>query len=78
MSAESIGHYEPVPLPLPRGGGPFDRVGGYIYETVDGALVVTPRAGTARLTADDVPPLPAGYRDEIIEGRLVVDPSTCL
>lgn len=74
MSAESVEHYEPVPLPIPRGGGSFDRVGGYQYTVVDGALVVTPKPGTPPLTADDVPPLPPGYRDEIIEGQMIVTP----
>lgn len=75
MSADAIDHHEPVPLPIPRGGGSFDRVAGYEYRVVHGALVVTPRPGIPPLTADDVPELPYGYRDEIIGGRLIVTPS---
>lgn len=75
MSADAMDHHEPVPLPIPRDGGSFDRVAGYEYRAVHGALVVTPRPGTPPLTADDVPELPPGYRDEIIGGQLIVTPS---
>lgn len=74
MTADAIDHHEPIPLPIPRGGRPFDRVADYEYRAVHGALVVTPRPGIPPLTADDVPDLPPGYRDEIIGGRLIVTP----
>lgn len=72
----TVERHHPIPLPLPRGGGCFRRINGYWYCEVHGALVVSRRPGTPRLTADDVPPLPPGYRDEIIAGRLIVTPGS--
>jgi Uma2 family endonuclease len=74
MSADPVEHHTPIPIPFPAGGVSFDPFARYWYEVVHGALVVTPRVGTPAITADDVPQLPPGYRDEIINGRLLVTP----
>lgn len=75
MSADPIEHHSPVPIPFPDDADSFDPFARYWYEVIHGALIVTPRAGTAPITLDDVPELPPGYREEIFEGRLIVTPS---
>jgi Uma2 family endonuclease len=75
MSADPIERHSPIPIPFPANGESFDPFARYWYEVVHGALVVTPRVGTPAITADDLPELPPGYRDEIINGRLVVTPA---
>jgi Uma2 family endonuclease len=74
MSADPVEHHTPIPIPFPVDGESFDPFARYWYEVVHGALVVTPRVGTPAITADDIPQLPPGYRDEIINGRLIVTP----
>jgi Uma2 family endonuclease len=74
MSADPVEHRSPILIPFPEDGESFDPFALYWYEVVHGCLVVTPRVGTPAITADDVPQLPPGYRDEIINGRLVVTP----
>lgn len=74
MSADPVEHHTPIPIPLPADGASFGPFARYWYEVVHGALVVTPRVGTPPITADDIPQLPPGYRDEIINGRLIVTP----
>lgn len=77
MSAEPVGHHSllPLPVPLPVEGESFERLARYSYEVIGGAWIMRPRAGTPPITADDLPALPYGCRDEIFEGSLIVTPA---